>query len=207
MPQNPQDRQIYLDLEDTIGQLGWYQMFTIGLYFIVLSIAAANTNMPVFAIAKPDFKCQIEKNDTFETSPAKLNSCYDTLNTSQSWTHPITNNAKSENLTICENFHYDTSEYQSTIYTEFNLMCSESKILSSLSTSAYFLGFIVGCIVCPAMHKFIGRKDSALYSGIFMCVTQIYAAYAPNLYHYMAAKVLIGAGMVLVNGAILPWLA
>ncbi|XP_022107237.1 organic cation transporter protein-like [Acanthaster planci] len=103
-----------------------------------------------------------------------------------------------DNFTVvpCESgWMYDTSQYKTTVNSEFDLVC-EKKSLPSLAQSIYFGGFLVGSLVCGSLSDWIGRKKAIFVGLIFYVIGSLVTTFSVNIYMYMAFRFLAGFGNI-----------
>lgn len=97
-----------------------------------------------------------------------------------------------------EGYLYDTSFYQTTVYSDFNLACSaESQFLKNLSISATYLGMVAGNLIAGFVLDNFGRNrviSAAYASG---CGLMLACSYATNFYFYLICRILALACFVL----------
>ncbi|CAL4213330.1 unnamed protein product, partial [Meganyctiphanes norvegica] len=91
----------------------------------------------------------------------------------------------------CSKWTYDTSEYSSTITTEFNLVCSQSWLSPAYQT-CYILGTLAGDLIGGTISDRFGRR-TAFRIGVlasFLCVLVI--GFSPWLPLILFARVMQG---------------
>ncbi|XP_026231687.1 solute carrier family 22 member 4-like isoform X2 [Anabas testudineus] len=88
---------------------------------------------------------------------------------------------------------YSTEYYESTVVTEFNLVCSEEwkKPLSSL---AYFLGALCGSFISGQISDRFGRKPVVFGAITMLSISSIALAFAPSWPVFTLLYFLIGMG-------------
>ncbi|XP_066300757.1 organic cation transporter protein-like [Branchiostoma lanceolatum] len=92
----------------------------------------------------------------------------------------------------CDNgYWYDTTQYKSSIFTEFGLVCDDYW-LNSLSQSIYMCGVLIGAIGFGQLADFIGRKKTIFISLVLMIVFGTIVTFAPNYTVFVIARLLVG---------------
>ncbi|XP_022084587.1 solute carrier family 22 member 3-like [Acanthaster planci] len=110
---------------------------------------------------------------------------------------PLSQGANFTNDTVpCQDgWEYDTSQYKTTIISEFDLVC-DKRSLPSLAQSIYFVGFLVGSFLCGSLSDWIGRKKTAFVALLFFSVGSIVTTFSVNIYMYMAFRFMAGFGNI-----------
>ncbi|XP_022094927.1 organic cation transporter protein-like [Acanthaster planci] len=106
---------------------------------------------------------------------------------------------------------YDTTQYKTTILTEFDLVC-DNKATPSILQSIYFAGLLVGSIFFGSLADLVGRKPSVYIASLLLFVTSLVNVFSPNVIIYGILRFFVAAGgigaficvFVLVNEFISP---
>ncbi|XP_071800669.1 organic cation transporter protein-like isoform X2 [Asterias amurensis] len=88
---------------------------------------------------------------------------------------------------------FDTSQYQTTIKTDFNLVC-DRKSLSNLAQSVYFVGILIGSLVFGSLADWIGRTKTMYIALTLWLVASIAVAFSPSIEAYAIFRAFGGAG-------------
>ncbi|XP_026231690.1 solute carrier family 22 member 4-like [Anabas testudineus] len=90
---------------------------------------------------------------------------------------------------------YSTEYYESTVVTEFNLVCNEEwkKPLTSL---AYFLGGLCGCFISGQISDRFGRKPVVFGAITMLSISSIALAFAPSWPVFTLLYFLMGMGQI-----------
>ncbi|KAH6925432.1 hypothetical protein HPB50_005323 [Hyalomma asiaticum] len=123
-----------------------------------------NLMMPVFvAPSAIDFRCNDDAlNDTVAAANGDFQQLW-TNNTAQCLSSAAPNATKP-----CESWVYDRSVYGKTVTEEWNMVCSNSWMVSS-SQSIYLAGMVVGTVAASHTSDWFGRKKTIL-GGIVLSV-------------------------------------
>nr|XP_056713108.1 solute carrier family 22 member 13-like [Euleptes europaea] len=81
---------------------------------------------------------------------------------------------------------------QPTLLTEFNLVC-ERKYLGDISQSIFMAGILIGALVFGFLSDRIGSKSTILLTLLLKGSFGVGAAFAPNLYVYIALRFVVGS--------------
>ncbi|KAK5890236.1 hypothetical protein CesoFtcFv8_013776 [Champsocephalus esox] len=90
---------------------------------------------------------------------------------------------------------YSTEHYESTVVSEFNLVCSD-QWKQPLTSLFYFLGGIFGCLISGQISDRFGRKP-VLFGAIFaLSLFSSAAAFAPSWPVFIAFFFMLGMGQI-----------
>ena len=92
------------------------------------------------------------------------------------------------------NYVFDKSVFQSTIVTDFNLVCG-NEWKTDLSTSLYYLGFGVGGIVGGIVSDRFGRKPIMILGSFLLLITGIANSWSNNIWTFAFVRFLIGCSV------------
>ncbi|KAM7394994.1 hypothetical protein PAMA_006644 [Pampus argenteus] len=106
--------------------------------------------------------------------------------------------------TCQEGWEYSTETFQSTIVTEWDLVC-DSASLNNLASSIYMFGLLVGAVVFGHLADKYGRRIIMLVSLAIQAVFGVGVASAPNFYIYVALRFMVGTSIsgVIMNAFVL----
>ncbi|XP_071334549.1 organic cation transporter protein [Trachinotus anak] len=101
-------------------------------------------------------------------------------------------------------WEYSTHTFQSTIVTEWDLVC-DSASLNNMGSSIYMFGLLVGAVVFGSLADKYGRRIIILINLAIQAVFGVGVAFAPNFYVYTALRFMVGTSIsgVIMNAFVL----
>ncbi|XP_018558313.1 solute carrier family 22 member 5 [Lates calcarifer] len=90
---------------------------------------------------------------------------------------------------------YSTEYYQSTVVTEFNLVCSD-QWKQPLTSLIYFLGGLCGCFISGQLSDRFGRKPILFSAIILLSVFSTAVAFAPSWPVFTVLFFMLGLGQI-----------
>jgi len=105
----------------------------------------------------------------------------------------------------CDAWYFNTSIYTSTVVSEFELVCGDRWLMSSVQ-STYMLGFMVGALVLSELADQFGRRTLLLASTLGFIVTTIATTFSVNYLMFIIFRFFVaafGSGIFLSNFVIL----
>ncbi|KAI8503342.1 hypothetical protein Bbelb_191630 [Branchiostoma belcheri] len=101
--------------------------------------------------------------------------------------HPAANRTQ---IKCDRGYEHDTSEYKSTVVTDWDLVCDDSWKVS-MAKSVWFAGFMVGAVFGGHAADRWGRRPVLLASLVGICVSGIVCAFSPNYAAFVAFRFFI----------------
>ncbi|RXG59883.1 Solute carrier family 22 member 27 [Armadillidium vulgare] len=95
----------------------------------------------------------------------------------------------------CSEFVYDTSLFQSTLVTEFELTCDRAW-MQSLGGSLYMFGMPFGAVLLGYISDRFGRKKGLVLAILVLAIGELGCSFAINFYMYLALRFISGAGSI-----------
>lgn len=100
-------------------------------------------------------------------------------------------------LPSCPEVEYDSSLFQSTVITEWDLICERST-LRPLFQMMYSVGAILGSLYCGQLSDWLGRKRAIQVGGLISIIGSLGTALAPWYPVVICAKILCGMGTIVL---------
>uniref|UniRef100_A0A668S1J1 Major facilitator superfamily (MFS) profile domain-containing protein n=1 Tax=Oreochromis aureus TaxID=47969 RepID=A0A668S1J1_OREAU len=99
---------------------------------------------------------------------------------------------------------YSRETFESTIVTEWDLVCSKA-VFNNIGSSIYMFGLLVGSVVFGAMADRYGRRFVLLLSLALQTVFGVTVAFAPNFPVYVILRFVVGTTIsgVIINAFVL----
>uniref|UniRef100_UPI00358FC7F4 solute carrier family 22 member 6-B-like n=1 Tax=Myxine glutinosa TaxID=7769 RepID=UPI00358FC7F4 len=201
----------------TVGDSGRFQLINSIILCIPLLIIPAHHLIQNFSAATPRHHCRVPwiENATLEATrdtPWNL-SKEDLLRVAIPWEHDslsrcsrfvrpqwqlLLNDSVSDDVEIegcLDGWEFDSSEFRSTIVTEWNLVC-DKRAMKRMAQSVYMGGLLVGGFLMGGLADKIGRRTIMLTSNFLVGVSGITAAFAPTFALYTVARFFDGMFIV-----------
>jgi len=187
-----------------IGGLKKYQLFLVSLVYWITLPAGMNQVASVFLAATPEYRCNLNPLDDpayFDLTEKQLQQMLipmDSHNESDFCRRYAYNLSEcvSPDPSTCihpspapigfptkkcdQGYYYDTKDYTSTVTTEFNLVCDDTIIGTSV-TAVYFAGILFSSLFGGRLVDYFGRTPVMLVSTIGLSAFGVGCAYSPNL--------------------------
>jgi OCT family organic cation transporter-like MFS transporter 4/5 len=98
--------------------------------------------------------------------------------------------------TSCSSFVFDSSLFQSTVVTEFSLVCDEGRgqLMTDLGQSMYSVGVLLGVLIPGLLSDRLGRKRMMYLAMALAAGSTLASAYATDYTTFLVLRVLCGVG-------------
>lgn len=165
-----------------IGEFGRYQK----LVMILMCIPGAFMNayncfQLVFLMYTPPHRCRVP--DVYiNNSDLNVTSAECSLSV-----HSLTNG--STRTESCSQWEYDTEYFDSTIITEWDLVCDHA-IDSKISLSVNAVAAVIGCLFYAYVQDCFGRKPAFLLNTTTYIVGATASLFVPNIWAFTAVRVI-----------------
>ncbi|XP_043210439.1 organic cation transporter protein-like [Amphibalanus amphitrite] len=176
----PQDSILFEDVLERCCGTGRWQVMLIAYMSVMWLIFPTFSMSMMFVGASPPFKCAdgFDVNATFASLPDDLPKC-----------HPLGDNSSS-----CTRWVFDRSVYESTVVTEWNLVCGRKPMLSMLQ-SVLMLGGIVGSLLGGQLTDRFGRRPVFLPVMLLVIACSFSAALVGDYISFVVIRGLTGFAM------------
>uniref|UniRef100_A0A3Q2ZVA9 Solute carrier family 22 member 4-like n=1 Tax=Kryptolebias marmoratus TaxID=37003 RepID=A0A3Q2ZVA9_KRYMA len=168
-----------MDYEETVSFLGSWGPFQRKVFFVLCATcvpAGSNLLSVIFLLATPPHHCHIPVQSNLSQDPEVLISTLKQEACEDGWT-------------------YSTEYFQSTVVTEFDLVCSE-QWKQPLTSFVYFLGGLCGCFISGQLSDRFGRKPVLFGSVAVLTVFSSALAFAPSWSVFTLLFFLLGLGQI-----------
>ena len=183
-PPTPDQSVLFEEILERCCGTGRWQALLIGYMSVLWLIVPTLSMSMMFVGATPEFKCAdgFDMNATFASLPAETPQC-----------HPSNDNSSS-----CTHWVYDDSVYESTVVTEWDLVCGRKPLLSMLQ-SWLMIGAIIGSPIGGQLSDRFGRRPVFLPAMLLMIVCSFSAALVGDYVSFAVVRFVSGlaiAGMI-----------
>lgn len=169
-----------------IGDFGLYQKFAVYLLCIPACFLNVFNNLGlVFQAYTPSFRCHREYHNNY-TNDEYNDECTTSQSSSGNLSLDIFLNSSS--LRTCQNFDYDKEHFESTIITDFNLICDRS-INYKIALSLFNALSIVGCFLYSYVQDRWGRKKAFMISLTAYLFGSLASLFANNLLMFTILRI------------------
>ncbi|XP_074129620.1 solute carrier family 22 member 20-like [Sminthopsis crassicaudata] len=176
-------------LLEQVGGWGRFQMVHLATLFVPFAFVGTHGFLQNFTASTPDHRCR--------SAAALGDRCL----------RPRAN-ATNETEACSEGWVYNLTTVQTTIVTEWDLVCS-LKSLPRVAQSVYMAGVFLGAIVFGGLADRLGRRTIFLWCLLQVASLSTGAALAPSFSIYCVCRCFCGSGMsgVVLNGLglVLEW--
>ncbi|XP_019630105.1 PREDICTED: organic cation transporter protein-like [Branchiostoma belcheri] len=97
------------------------------------------------------------------------------------------------NTSSCNHgYWYDTSQYHSSIFTEFDLVCGSSE-LNQFAQSMFMVGVLIGAVGSGQLSDIVGRKKTFFLGILMQLIFGVAVAFSPNYTLFVVFRAFVGA--------------
>uniref|UniRef100_A0A8C5WLZ8 Major facilitator superfamily (MFS) profile domain-containing protein n=1 Tax=Leptobrachium leishanense TaxID=445787 RepID=A0A8C5WLZ8_9ANUR len=171
------------DILDKYSIFSPFQSIMICVLSLPLTFVATHNLMQIFTAAIPPFQCR--SNITLYHKRLPPDPCTRFVSYSTNDT---------ENCSEDYGWEYDSSEYTSTVISEWNLVC-QWESLKEVAQSVYMAGVLVGAMVYGPFADRFGRRAAVLWCLLQVAVMGTGASLSPNFTLYCVFRFLSGMGL------------
>ncbi|XP_056657365.1 solute carrier family 22 member 6-like [Monodelphis domestica] len=180
-----------------VGGWGRFQMVHLAIVTVPFAFVATHSFLQNFTASIPEHHCRSPGERWPVDAQGRRERCL-----------RFRGNATNETETCVEGWLYNLSTVQSTIVTEWDLVCS-LKSLHGVAQSVYMAGVFLGAVVFGGLADRLGRRAVFLWCLLQVASLSTGASLAPSFPIYCVCRCLCGSGMsgVVLNGLglVLEW--
>ena len=176
----PEDSILFEEILERCCGTGRWQVLLISYMSVMWLIFPTFSMSMMFVGATPEFKCAdgFDMNATFSSLPAETPQC-----------HPSNDNSSS-----CTRWVYDDSVYESTVVTEWDLVCGRKPMLSMLQ-SLLMLGGIAGSLIGGRLTDRFGRRPVFMPAMLLVIACSFSAALVGDYVSFAVVRTFTGIAM------------
>lgn len=176
-------------LIDDVGGFGRFQIRMLLVSLLASIVTACNHFSPIYLAYTPNFNCtdpRINENLASTTQTGVSN--YSTaLLLQDQCKFPY----KGRNVS-CQSFSFETTPFEETIVTDFNLVCDRLSLLP-LIASSYMAGVVViNCLAGIASDKWLGRKKTVLVCSLVHILFSFLTAVSGSYEMFVGVRFFVG---------------
>ncbi|XP_044536672.1 solute carrier family 22 member 6-like [Gracilinanus agilis] len=180
-----------------VGGWGRFQMVHLAIVTVPFAFVATHSFLQNFTASVPEHHCRSPGGRWPVDAQGGRERCL-----------RFRGNATNETETCVEGWVYNLTTVQSTIVTEWNLVCG-LKSLHGVAQSVYMAGVFLGAIVFGGLADRLGRRTVFLWCLLQVASLSTGASLAPSFPIYCVCRCLCGSGVsgVVLNGLglVLEW--
>lgn len=141
-------------------------------------------------------QCQVSTfilpSPNFDSSDPEINNCCNLKQANQGYCNFDRLISRTyQNYTACESYVYYSENYQSTIISEFDLVCGNAW-LASLSSSIFAVGTGIGGLIGGFLSDKYGRKYVLLSSVAIMGLSAGFSYFSTSIYMFIIFRFFMG---------------
>ncbi|XP_043225498.1 solute carrier family 22 member 7-like [Amphibalanus amphitrite] len=171
---------LFEDVLERCCGTGRWQVLLVSYMSVMWLIFPSFSLSMIFVGATPKYKCAdgFDVNTTFADLPEEAPRC-----------HPLGDNSSS-----CTRWAFDKSVYESTVVTEWNLVCARKPLLSMLQ-SWMMIGGMAGSVIGGQLTDRFGRRTVFLPSMLLVIACSFSAALVSDYISFAVVRCLTGFAM------------
>nr|XP_033811625.1 solute carrier family 22 member 6-A-like isoform X2 [Geotrypetes seraphini] len=206
------------DLLEQVGGMGRFQIVNVLLLSIPTLMMASHNLLQNFTAAVPGHHCRPHPRDNASTDwdlaehvrvftpmdrTRRPIQCLRYIR-AQWWllesNATISNTTEMDTEPCRDGWTYDRSEFSSTIITEWDLVCNQSR-MGPMAQSIYMTGVLLGAVVFGGLSDKFGRRAILIWSYLQMAVAGSCVAFSPNFIFYCVFRFITGMALsgILLN--------
>lgn len=180
-------RMAFDEILEEVGGSGRFQMMVFVIMTVTKIFPSIMSTVPVVAAYLQKHTCRVSVGmEVPGNGSLVLESCF------------VYRNDTPDLKMECTEWDFDQSIFTSTIRSRYGLVCSWG-FLTELSTTLFFLGFMVGSAAYGVLSDRVGRLAAVIITATHLSFAGIGASFAPNYWSYALLRFITGIG----NGGLL----
>ncbi|GIY46925.1 organic cation transporter protein [Caerostris darwini] len=151
-------------------------------------------NLDHWCARPPDANISVEEWKKIAIPPGDQHcSMYKFFNVSDIFEENLQNSSTNRETVTCSSWEYDDSTYQSTVLSEWDLVCHREWLVS-LSKSVYIAGFFCSAVSFTYLADKYGRKPVLIVCNIIAVISAILCAYSTSFAMFAVARFCLATG-------------
>ncbi|XP_021175096.2 solute carrier family 22 member 13 [Fundulus heteroclitus] len=108
--------------------------------------------------------------------------------------HTIREHGLNDTTACTDGFVYENMLYESTIVTDFNLVCEKSN-MAEVTQTIFMTGMLAGSFIFGPVADLYGRRRTTQLPVVLLLIFIIAAAVSPNVHVYNVSQFIVGASL------------
>merc|ERR1712223_2288318 len=160
------------------GGFGRFQQMILVLSLISSVVAACNHLSPIYLTYTPCFDCIDNLDLNGSDFPRQENyQC-----------------PSSQDVQICNQWKYDSSIFESTVVTEFDLVCNRAQLLPTIASS-YMSGIVVTIILMGIFSDHYGRKKIIVLMSLIHITASFLTSFSNSFSMFVGIRFFVGGSI------------
>ncbi|PAA91499.1 hypothetical protein BOX15_Mlig027001g1 [Macrostomum lignano] len=182
---------------------GCFQLVTTFLPFFIAVVAPVHILGPIFVLYVPNHRCRLPPSSAWSANDSILPASPEHAAAISDFIPTVDNSSEFDtchyrlngSVTACSDWIFDSEQFESTIVTEYKLVCSRQKLTTILSTCT-FGGLLCGIFISGMLSDWLGRRKCLLLSVWLLTLADVAACFTVSPIYSAIAFLLVGAGIL-----------